>query len=361
MGEVQNENNSGSSKYWLSLDQWRNDPEFQKLAENEFQSSPMAESKEDGWARREFLKLMGASMALTSFGCVRRPAQKIVPYAKRPQEVSPGLANFYASSFVDGMEGFGIVVTTREGRPIKVEGNTDHPLNQGGMSARAHAHILSLYDPDRLTEPKENILNPKKTNKETVSVSYDVADKAIIEKLKNTKVALLTSSVKSPSVQALVSDFKNAFGVTHYIWNEQDYSVELAADKASFGSASSLARLRLDKAKYIVTIDADILGTYLSPTQQQADFAKGRRPGKDMNKLVAFESLMSLTGSNADERFRIKPSQQLDVVMGLIYQLVVKDGKSSFASQSRVKEILEPFSNAAARMGIEEVAFSQVA
>lgn len=361
MKDTQNENASGSPKYWLSLDQWRNDPEFKKMAEEEFQTSPMAEGQEDGWARREFLKLMGASMALTTFGCVRRPAQKIVPYAKAPAEIIPGLPNFYASSFVDGFEGFGVVVKTREGRPVKVEGNASHPMNQGGMSARAHAHVLHLYDPDRVTGPKENLLNPKKTNRDTVSVEYPQLDAAVVEKLKAGKVALLTSSIMSPSTRNLVQDFKSSFGATHYVWNASDISSLILSQQQSYGSASGTPKLRLDQAKYIVTIDADILGTFLAPTQQQADFAKSRKPGKDMNKLVAFESLLSLTGSNADVRVRIKPSQQLDIVMGLLYKVIVEKGQSSFAGNSQAKALLEPFAGVANRLGLNDKVFNQVA
>src|SRR5688572_21578213 len=114
----------------MSLNEWRNDPEFQKLADQEFASSPLkSDDGSGGSARREFLKLMGASLALSSFGCVRRPAQKIIPYATNPLEVIPGKANIYTSSLIDGADGFGLLVTTREGRPIKLEGNPNHPSN----------------------------------------------------------------------------------------------------------------------------------------------------------------------------------------------------------------------------------------
>src|SRR5690349_18868469 len=106
--------NTTSNKHWMSLEQWRNDPEFTALAEKEFKSSPLqSEDGVSGTARRDFLKLMGASLALTSFGCVRRPVQKIIPYAKKPADIVHGLPNFYASSYVDGMETLGILVTTR--------------------------------------------------------------------------------------------------------------------------------------------------------------------------------------------------------------------------------------------------------
>lgn len=361
MKESNTQNSNGSSKYWLSLEQWRKDPEFQKMAENEFLSSPLSEDSESGWARREFLKIMGASMALTTAGCLRRPAQKIVPYAKRPSEIVPGLPNYFASSFSDGVEGFGIVVKTREGRPIKIEGNPDHPMNQGGLSARAHSHVLSLYDPDRLTGPRENLLNPGKTNKETVSISFENLDKAVVERLKNTKVALLTAGTTSPSTKALIEDFKKAFSARHYVWNNASVGSLLNAAEKSFGRKGAVPKLSLDKADYIVSVDADILGTWLSTTQQQADFAKGRSPGKEMNKLVAFESLLSLTGANADQRFRIKPSQQLDVVMGLIHSIVIKGGHTSYASNGKAKELLAPFSSVAANIGLDEMKFQQVA
>ena len=174
------------SKYWLSLEQWSQDKEFQKIAEKEFMSQPpIGEDTSDLWNRREFLKLMGASLALAGFGCVRRPTEKIVPYAKRPKDINLGKANFYSSSYYDGEEGFGILVKTREGRPIKIEGNTDHPVNKGGLSARAHSHLLSLYDPERLKQPQHNLFNKEKTTREFVRTQYSEADKDIVEHLKN--------------------------------------------------------------------------------------------------------------------------------------------------------------------------------
>ena len=170
----ENLNEKTTPKYWLSLEQWRNDEGFKELAQKEFMSSPLAEDNETpagGWARREFLKLMGASLALSTFGCVRRPVEKIVPYAKRPKEVIPGLPNYYASTFVDGYSIVGTVVKTREGRPIKIEGNEFYPGSGEALSTRGQAHILSLYDPDRLTAPVQNLVNAARTNKDTVSTT----------------------------------------------------------------------------------------------------------------------------------------------------------------------------------------------
>lgn len=163
-------NPTGGHEYWMSLEQYAGDTEFAKRAENEFLSSPLAnEDGKDGFARREFLKLMGASIALASTACIRRPVQKIIPYAKAPLEVTPGIPNFYASTWFDGIEGYGTLVKTVDGRPIKLEGNPLHPMNQGGLNARAHAEVLSLYDPDRLRGPVRNLPNKTRTNRETIS------------------------------------------------------------------------------------------------------------------------------------------------------------------------------------------------
>lgn len=337
------------SKYWLTLDQWRKDPQFQKLAEQEFVSSPMSQGAESqgGWARREFMKLMGASMALTSFGCVRRPAEKIIPYVKKPQEVIEGIANYYSSSWVDCNEAFGLIVKTREGRPIKVEGNPDHPSNRGGMSARAHAHILSLYDPDRLTAPVRNLLNEKRSNRDTVSTTYEKADAAIVEQLKKGGVAILTSSIVSPSERNAIADFKSAFGAKQYTWEPMAAEMLVKGQELSYGKAA-VPHYRFDRAKYVLSVEADFLGTYLTPVENMRLWSQRRKPDENMSKLVVFESLLTLTGANADYRVRIRPSQAADVLMGLLHQI-------------RPDANTEKYADVAAELGIAAEVFAEVA
>jgi len=347
-----------SPKYWMSLEQWRNDPEFKALAEKEFMTSPLQSGDgQDGWARREFLKLMGASLALSSFGCVRRPAQKIIPYAKKPADVIHGIPNFYASSYADGMEALGILVTTRDGRPIKIEGNTDHPSNQGGMSARAHAHIMKLYDPDRYTGPKHNLQNQARNNYQDVGVKWETLDKDVIAQLKKGKVALLTGSTLSPTTQSLMEEFASASGAKVYNYDDVSYASTARAQKVSFGT-ETLPHYRVDQAKYIVAINNDFLGTWLQPVSFQRQFAARRKPNGDMNKLVVFESLLTLTGSNADQRFRIRPSQSLDVVMALINEIVGVKKQSKYASNEHVLHVISGFARAQAELGfsVAEVA-----
>ena len=342
-----------SPKYWLSLEQWSQDPEFQRLAENEFVSSSFSENGDmGGTARRTFLKLMGASIALSSFGCVRRPAQKIVPYVSRPEDVTPGVANYYASSLMDGSEGFGIVVTTREGRPIKIEGNPDHPMNRGGMSARAHAHLLSLYDPERISGPKQNLLNDSRSNRDTIRTTWKKVDEVMKRQMSRGGVALLTGNMASPSTKKLIDELRTDKGVRHYTWEPITFDDHFEANEKSYGHPV-VARPRFDKADYIVSVDADFLGTYLSPTEFSRDFAHGRKKLEHgMNRLVVFESLMSLTGSNADQRFQIKPSQRLDVVMSLVYEIVIKQGLSNHSKDPLVRQALQPYAHVSSILGL---------
>lgn len=363
------------NRYWKSLEQWAGDPEFQKMVETEFQSSPLREesSSEEGWARREFLKLMGASLAMTSAaGCMRRPVQKIVPYNKQPEEVTIGVSNYYTSTYFDGAEGLGILVRTREGRPLKIEGNPSHPLNKGGTSARAQASILSLYDPERLQGPKRLLQNaPQKNVKgeitrerrmsyDSVNTVYQEADEAIVKVLKKGNVAVLTGHLPGPSNRQVVADFAQAFGATHYVWEPLSYDDIIEGGKAAYGDAS-VPYYRFDKAKVIVSVDCDFIGTWMAPTTFSHQFTSMRKDPKTMSKYVAFDSNYSLAGANADVRVRIKPSQQLDVVLGLAHEIIVKKSQTRFAGNASVKSALEPFAGAAGKLGIDAALFERLA
>ena len=287
--------------------------------------NPLLSQKEaqDLWERREFLQLMAASMALAGSGCMRRPAEKIVPYIKRPDDILLGEDNFYSSSYYDNGEGFGLLVKSREGRPIKIEGNKNHPGNQGALSARAHSHLLSLYDPERLKDPQKNLFNKEKSNRQSIRADYSMADKEISESIKKGKTAFLTGEWPSPSSASLLKSFCKAHNCRHYIWNPFQQSALAEAQGLCYGK-KLLPRYRLDQARFIVSIDCDFLGAWLSPTEFNRMYSQGRAAGRNMNKLVVFESLLSLTGTNADWRVRIKPSEQLDIVLSIIHSLIQK-------------------------------------
>ncbi|MGE4132792.1 MAG: TAT-variant-translocated molybdopterin oxidoreductase [Bdellovibrionales bacterium] len=345
--------NQTNSKYWMSLDQWRQDPEFQKLVENEFRSSPLqSEDGQGGWARREFLKLMGASIALSSFGCIRRPAQKIIPYAKRPTDLLPGIPNYYASSYIDGLESFGVIVTTRDGRPLKIEGNPDHPGHQGGMSARAHAHILKLYDPDRFTSAKQNLQNAERTNRETVSVKWEDLDKAVIEQLKKGRVAFLSGTLMSPTTRHLVEEFVGASNAKVYHHDDLSYTNLVDGQAACYGQRG-LPRYDLTKARYILAVNNDFLGTWLTPTHFQNQFRQIRQPGDKMARLVSVESNLSMTGTNADIRYRIRPSQTLDALMAILHHIVLVKKASRYHGDDGVVRVLSTFSKGSEELGFD--------
>ena len=350
-------NSNSGPEYWLSLEQFSGSPDFAKRAENEFLSSPQAtDDAGDGVARRDFLKIMGASIAMAATACTR-PAETIIPYAKAPKEVTPGVPNFYTSTWFDGNEGAGVLVKTLEGRPLKFEGNPNHPMNSGGLVARAHAEVLSNYDPDRLQAPQHNLQNKERTNYETISTKWEDLDKDVISALGKGSVAILTSTLPSPSHQALIADFLKVHGGR---WVQYDALVNepvREAQRLSYGKAV-LPRYRVELAKMIVSIEADILGNYLSSAEFIRGFSKNRKPGADMNRLVSFEGNMTLTGMNADDRFRIKPSQQLDVVLGLI-SAVAKAGK--MAVPTPAASIVAKYDGAAAALGIPQDAFNKVA
>lgn len=349
--------------YWKSFEELNDTPEFRAALETEFMSSPLREEAQkegdgDKWARREFLKLMGASVALTTAaGCIRRPVQKIVPYNRQPEEVVPGVSNWYTSTYFDGQEGLGLLIKSREGRPVHIEGNPNHPLNKGAVSSRAQASLLGLYDPERLQGPKRNLLNEKRTNKETVSVSWDDLDQKVVAELKKGSVYVLTGNIASPATQAVINDFNQAFGGQHVVWEPLASDDVAEGQKASYGDAV-VPSYRFDKAKVIVSIDADFLGAWLTPVNFTRQFTAGRKNIETMNRLISFDSTYSLTGANADIRYRIKPSQQLTVVMGLINEVI---GGTSYAANDSVRSALASFKTAAADLGISEESFKKVA
>lgn len=354
------DNDQDQKNYWLGLEEYSQDPEYLKKVENEFLSSPLKEGDaENSVDRRDFLKLMGASIALTSAGCLRRPVQKIVPYVKRAPELTIGVANYYASSWFDGVTGQGYLVKTREGRPLFVSGNPDFPMNGAGLTPRASASLLSLYDTDRLRVPVRGMQNKERSNSETVGQPLEDMDTKIAEALKAGQVRVLTGHMPSPSTKALLEEFTSAFGGQHVQWNPVTFESLKEAQKQSYGS-SVVPRYRFDLAKVIVSVDCDFLGTYLSPAEFAKLFASRRNPDaeKGVSRFVAFESQRSITGMNADDRFRIKPSQQITAVMGLAHELVVKQKKSGLGGGS---EVLGKFANAAAELGIDSKVFSQLA
>jgi len=315
-------------KYWQSLEHRNGDPATLAEIHREFISSPLQDEKsEDGFERREFLKLMGASAALATLaGCVRRPVQKIVPFAQANEYVVPGIPNYYASTCTECVTPHGILVKTRESRPIKIEGNPDHYISMGGTTARCQASILGLYDQDRAQKPAFL----KRGTGEAREVSWADLDKKVIESLGGKKhVRVLTGAVSGPGSLGVIRDFLSGFGDGKNVMFEA-----LGADAQAEGQALSygtavVPRYNLDRADVIVSFGADFLGAGTNQLQYNRQFAKRRklnRETKSLSKLFVFEPQMSLTGTNADVRYPVKPQNTLRVALALAHEVGMRTG-----------------------------------
>jgi MoCo/4Fe-4S cofactor protein with predicted Tat translocation signal len=308
-----------SKKFWMSLEEAENPAEFAKTVPGEFTSTPVREGNEsDGLDRRDFMKIMGASALMASLaGCSRRPVQRIVPYVTNPEEIIPGMPNFYASA--DPHTGYGLLIKTREGRPIKVDGNADHPMNRGSLHARGQAMIHDLYDPDRLRAPRIG-------GSEVTWADFDKQAKAALAASKGA-TWILTGTVLSPTLQRVI----DKSGFRHVMLDAISMDDVLDGQAQSYGSRV-FPRYRFDRADCVVSIDADFLGNWGSTAEYTKQFADKRRLAGNkisMSKLIAFESAFHVTGQNSDERYTIHPNDQLHVALAIAHEVARLVGRSS--------------------------------
>ena len=301
-----------NKKYWKGIEELSNDPTFVKNSLSEFPDFlPVKESSndsEDSNGRRDFLKLLGFSVTAASLAACEAPIKKVIPYVNKPEDVDPGIANWYASTYQNGGEYASILVKTREGRPIKIEGNPLSKITQGGTSARVQASVLSLYDSARLQYFKEK----------GQKISKGSADVKIISELTAIQnaggaIRIVSSSIYSPSTNAVIADFKSKYSNTEHVqYDANSVSGLLKANQISFGKYS-LPSYDFSKAEVIVSFGADFLGTWVSPIEFSKQYAKGKKLGKSKKTMVRhyqIETNLSLTGSNADTRLPIRPSQE---------------------------------------------------
>jgi Fe-S-cluster-containing dehydrogenase component/anaerobic selenocysteine-containing dehydrogenase len=274
----------------------------------EFVTEPVTPpSEREPVSRRRFLSLVGASAALAATAaCVPADSDTIVAYTKKPDDVVPGVANYYASTYQEGLVPYGVLVKAREGRPIHIDGNDEHPVFNGKTSLRAQAEVLGLYDPERLRHP---LVGGK-------PASWKAADDRIVPALKQAAaggkpVLLVTPAVISPTRRAVIADLHKALpGLRHVAWEPALGMSDRAAAEALYGSAAAV-RHRFDRATVIAAFEADFLGSMDDAVPAIAGFAEHRmlaKPGEPMNRLYALESRMSLTGTKADVRMPVRPS-----------------------------------------------------
>jgi len=335
--------NHKEEEIWIGGKDLGSDPEFLKTAGNEFTDTPLYETMGDATEtesyktdRRDFLKYLGFGLGAATVASCDIPVKKALPYVVKPDTIVPGIPNYYASSYVNGGDFCSVLVKTREGRPIKIEGNSLSSVSMGGTSARAQAYVLSLYDTNRFKGPiardGENGL---------AASTWEAIDAAVKSNLNaNSRIAIISNSILSPTTKKAVARFKSTFPNTkHVSYDPVSSSAILLANEASFGS-KMIPDYRFDKANVIVSFGADFLGTWISPIEYARQYAKNRViknvDNASMSKHVQIENGMSLTGSNADNRILVKPSQQGAAIAALCNLL-----GGSGAGPSLPKEIMD--------------------
>ena len=287
--------------------------------------------------RRDFLKFMGFStLAATLVASCEMPVRKAIPYAIKPEDITPGVPNYYASTFVDGGDYCAVVVKTRDGRPIKIEGNDLSSVTKGGTSARVQASVLNLYDKARIRHPYTD----------GAEATFDSIDKAIKDGIGMKPGYLVTASLLSPTIKEIIAQFLAKYTtVKHIVYDAVSYSGMLQANEACYGK-KTLPTYHFDKAKTIVSLDADFLGTWLSPIEFAKGYSKGRKiSAKELklSKHYQVEATHTISGGAADFRATCRPSETGKVAVAL-YNLIANGTQPSFAS----KHLNDLITNAAA-------------
>ncbi|MCF8341795.1 MAG: TAT-variant-translocated molybdopterin oxidoreductase [Chitinophagaceae bacterium] len=336
-------------KYWQTLGELKQTSEFEKSVENEF-AEDLPVELEDGnlldakSPRRDFLKYLGFSTAaaMAAASC-EMPVKKSIPYLNKPENIVPGISNYFATTFVQEGEAIPVVAKVRDGRPIKIEGNEMSPFTKGATSARVQASVLNLYDTARLRYPLQ-FVKSSKSFKEVSSL--DAFDKIVSENFANLgglPVVLLTSTVNSITTKNVIAEFIAAHpGSKHVQYDALSCSGMLLANEATFGKRG-IPSYNFDKAKVIVSVAADFLGTWLNPVEFARQYSIGRKINPEdaqMSKHIQFEGMLSMTGANADDRFIIKPSEANKVLLYLLSK-ISKEVATPTIKDERLKKGLD--------------------
>jgi len=297
--------------------------------------------------RRDFLKFVGFSTAAASLAACEGPVVKSIPYVVQPEEIIPGIANYYATTIANGFDFASILVKTREGRPIKVENNKEASV-KGVANARVQASVLSLYDSTRLQGPRKG----------SESISWDDLDVAVISHLEATKsdsksVVLLTPTYASPSTAKLIAELQDKYPqVKHIAYDAVSSDAALNAYEEVYGERA-LADYDFAKAEVIVSIGADFLGDWQGGGYDSG-YAQGRVPkhGK-MSKHYQVEANMTLSGANADKRVMASSAAQKQILAALYANLT--DTSVSVSLSDAQQASVEAMANAVKKAGSKAV------
>ena len=301
---------SERKEYWRSLQELSRSEDFEEVLRDEFPRQAMA--LDNGVDRRDFVKLMGASMALAGMTACNRPAEKIIPYVRQPESLIPGKPLFFASSMPLGGVGTGVLVESHMGRPTKIEGNPDHPASLGATDAFMQASILGLYDPDRSQVVRS--VGEISTWSGFIGALQPI--------LKNPGgLRLLTEAVTSPALGAQIQQLlAQSPGMQWHQWQPVNRDNVREGLRAAFGAYVN-AVYHFDKANVIVSLDSDFMDSGAGHLRYARDFASRRRVrhgGTSINRLYAIECSPGSSGAVADHRFPMKPSEVENFARGLM-------------------------------------------
>ena len=311
---------SAELRFWKSVDDLRADRAAQPAARDCFAGQRAATGPPPAPSRRDFLAIAGFSLAAAAAGgCSRGRVQKAIPFLNKPEEITPGVPNYYATTCAGCSAGCSLLVKTRDGRPIKVEGNRESALFGGGTCAVGQATVLSLYDDSRLKGPLWHG-SPASWTEVDDRIRRGLADAA------GRRIVVLSRTIHGPSTRRLLAEWAGREGVEHVVYDAVSVAALRRATQTAFG-VDGVPHYRFASARTIVGIDADFLGTWLSPVEFTRDYAGRRRPDPaTMSKHIQFEPGVSLTGSNADVRVPIAPSQRGLVALALLRRIAVRHG-----------------------------------
>ncbi len=342
---MEKQNLNAAPRHWVDLDEltpdyWNSAQEQEKRGQ-EFFHKPIETLEKiekldtQGIARRDFLTLMGASIALATAACARRPVHKIIPYVVKPEEITPGVANYYASVYPYAHECSGLLIKCREGRPIKLEGNPEDPITQGKLGTQGQASLLELYDPERLKGP----LKVQRASGLTQEVSWAQANADISKRLRSAKsLRVLTSALVSNSERKVLQDFLSSHpGSEHIEYDALHDNTFAEGQQVCFGEAV-MPEYLFDRADLVLSFGADFLGTWTNAVAHRKLWGKKRKLASanaahaKMSKLICVEPTMSVTATNSDERVLVASGDEYKVALALVGELL--KGNSSAAGSA---------------------------
>ncbi len=326
--EKNNQTNNTDPNYWRSFEDLYNHKEFLEKKENEFYKDVTndfdPEKNLSQISRRKFFALLGASSAFAGIGCADyRDKGQIIPYNNRPEGITLGKPNHYASTCSGCENACGILIKTREGRPIKIDGNPDHPINKGKVCSKGQANILNLYDPSRLQNPKV------KRNNRFVETTWKEVDEKIVKELNSNpqkEIAIITHTINSLSLIKLFENFKTKYPSTKiYSYELFNDEIRNSAWEKCYGN-DKYPIIKWNEARVILSLEGDFLGTDGNSVEQARLFSQTRNIEnlKIFGRLYVAEGNLSLTGMNADYRFSLRPDYQYEFILSLINEIIKK-------------------------------------